>query len=87
MTVSMADIPGLHSTEVAHLYLQVMLSICHGVVQAPHTSTKEARHGNTMRPLQSSISFRKLSTISKERNIGILRLKSHLSKINLRTSL
>jgi hypothetical protein len=43
MTVSTADIPVLHSAEVAHLYLQVMLPICHGVVRAPYTSTKEAR--------------------------------------------
>jgi hypothetical protein len=87
MTVSTADIPVLHSAEVAHLYPQVMLPICHGVVRAPYTSTKEARQGNTMRPLQSSISFRKLATVSKEHNIEIPRLKCHLSKINLRTSL
>jgi hypothetical protein len=31
MTVSTADIPVLHSAEVAHLYTQVMLPICHGV--------------------------------------------------------
>jgi hypothetical protein len=28
MTVSTADIPVLHSTEVAHLYPQAMLPIC-----------------------------------------------------------
>jgi hypothetical protein len=43
MTVSTTDIPVLHSTEVVHLYPQVMLPICHRVVQAPYTSTKEAR--------------------------------------------
>jgi hypothetical protein len=32
MTVSMADIPVLHSAEVAHLYAQVVLPICHGVM-------------------------------------------------------
>jgi hypothetical protein len=31
MTVSMADIPVLHSVEVAHLYPQVMLPICQGI--------------------------------------------------------
>jgi hypothetical protein len=31
MTMSMADIPVLHSTEVAHLYPQAMLPICQGV--------------------------------------------------------
>jgi hypothetical protein len=32
MTVSMADIPVLHSAEVAHLYPQVVLPICQGTV-------------------------------------------------------
>jgi hypothetical protein len=80
MTVSMADIPVLHSAEVAHLYLQVVLPICHGVDRTPYTSTKEARQGTTTRPLQSSTSFRKPATVSRERNIGIPRLKSHRSK-------
>jgi hypothetical protein len=31
MTVSTADIPVLYSVEVAHLYPQVVLPICHGV--------------------------------------------------------
>jgi hypothetical protein len=50
MTVSTADIPVLHSVEVAHLYPQVVLPICHGVDRNPYTSTKEARHGSTTRP-------------------------------------
>ena len=33
MTVSTASIPVLHSAEVAHLYPQVVLPICHGVDQ------------------------------------------------------
>jgi hypothetical protein len=32
MTMSMADIPVLHSVEVAHLYPQVVLPICQGVM-------------------------------------------------------
>jgi hypothetical protein len=36
MTVSTADIPVLHSAEVAHLYPQVMLPICQGIVTS-HT--------------------------------------------------
>jgi hypothetical protein len=84
MTVSTTDMPVIHSPEVAHLYPQVMLPIYHGVVRAPNTSNEEARY---TRPLQSSTSFRKHTTVSKERNIGIPRLKSHLSKINPRTSL
>jgi hypothetical protein len=66
MTVSMDDIPVLHSAEVAHLYPQVMLPICHGVVWAPYTSTKEARQGNTTRPLQSSTMFRKPATVDRK---------------------
>jgi hypothetical protein len=36
MTVSTASIPVLHSAEVAHLYPQVMLSICQGVMNPIH---------------------------------------------------
>jgi hypothetical protein len=71
MTVSMNDILVLHSTEVAHLYPQVVLPICHGVDQTPYTSAKEARQGTTTRPLQSSTSFRKPATVSRNRSIGI----------------
>jgi hypothetical protein len=35
MTVSTTSIPVLHSVEVAHLYPQVVLPICHGVDQTP----------------------------------------------------
>jgi hypothetical protein len=51
MTVSMTDIPVLHTSEVAHLYPQVVLPICRGVDQTLYTSTKEARQGTTTRPL------------------------------------
>jgi hypothetical protein len=87
MTVSTADILVLHSTEGAHLYPQVVLPICHGVDQTPYTSIKEARQGTTTKLLQSSINFRKPATVSRKRNIGILHLKSHRSKISPRTSL
>jgi hypothetical protein len=36
MTVSTADIPILHSAEVAHLYPQVVLPIFHGVMNPIH---------------------------------------------------
>jgi hypothetical protein len=36
MTVSKASIPILHSAEVAHLYLKVMLPICQGVINLIH---------------------------------------------------
>jgi hypothetical protein len=67
MTVSTTDMPVLHSAEVAYLYPQVVLLICHEVVRTPYTSTKEARQGSTMRPFQSSTSLRKLATDSGRR--------------------
>jgi hypothetical protein len=36
MTVSMADIPVLHFAKIAHLYPQVVLPICHGVMNPIH---------------------------------------------------
>jgi hypothetical protein len=36
MIVSTADIPLLHSAEVAHLYPQVMLSICQEIATPIH---------------------------------------------------
>jgi hypothetical protein len=36
MTVSTADIPVLHSVEVAHLYPEVVLPICQGVMNPKH---------------------------------------------------
>jgi hypothetical protein len=71
MTVSTASIPFLHSIEVAHLYPQVVLPICHGVDRTPYTSTKEARQGTTTRPLQSSTSFRKYATVLESSSAGI----------------
>jgi hypothetical protein len=59
--------PILHSVDVAHLYPQVVLPICHGVVRAPYTSTEEARQGNITRPFQSSTSSRKPTTVSGRR--------------------
>jgi hypothetical protein len=82
MTVSTTSIPVLHSTEVAHLYPQVMLPIYHGVVRGPYTSTKEARQGNTMRPLQSSTSFRKPATVYRKLQCRDPLRDRHCSKIN-----
>jgi hypothetical protein len=87
MTVSTADISVLHSAEVAHLYPQVVLPICHGVDWTPYTSTNEARQGTTMRTLQSYTSFRKPATVSRKGNIGIPHPKSHCSMIDPRTLL
>jgi hypothetical protein len=82
MTVSTASIPVLHSAEVAHLYPQVMLPICHRVVRAPYTSTKEARQGNTTRPLQSSTSFRKPAIVYRKLQCRDPLPDRHRSKIN-----
>jgi hypothetical protein len=62
ITMSMADISVLHSTEVVHLYPQVVLPIFHGVDRTPYTSTKEATQGSTTKPFQSSTSSRKPAT-------------------------
>jgi hypothetical protein len=62
LTVSTADIPVLHSVEVAHLYTQVVLPIFHGVDWTPYTSIEEARQSSTTRPLQSCTSSRKPGT-------------------------
>jgi hypothetical protein len=50
MTVSMADIPVLHSAEVVHLYPQVMLPICQEMVTS-HTSLPSKRGRVTLRGL------------------------------------
>jgi hypothetical protein len=87
MTVSMVDIPVLHSAEVAHLYPQVVLPICHGVDRTPYTSSKEARQGTTTGPLQSSTSFRKQATVSRKLQCRDPSPGRHRSKINPRASL
>jgi hypothetical protein len=45
-----------------------------------YQTTKEARQGNTTRPLQSSTSFRKPATVSRERNVGIPHLTTIAAK-------
>jgi hypothetical protein len=82
MTVSTASIPVLHSAEVAHLYPQVVLPICHGFDRTPYTSTKEARQATTTRPLQSSTSFRKPATVLGSSSAGI----PHLTAIGAKST-
>jgi hypothetical protein len=86
MTVSTTDISVLHSAEVVHLYPQVMLPICHGVMNPIHLYRGD-KAGSTTRPLQSSTSFRKPATVSGKGIIGIPRTKSHRGMIDPRTSL
>jgi hypothetical protein len=50
MTVSTADIPVLHSAEVAHLYPQVMLPIYKGIATS-HTPLPRRRGRVTLRGL------------------------------------
>ena len=64
-----------------------MLHIYHWVIRAPYTSTKEARQGNTTRPLQSSTSFQKPATVYEKSNCRNPSSDCHRSKINPRTSL
>ena len=77
MTASTASIPILHSTEVVPFTHKSCYPSVTGLY-GPHTPpTKEARQGNTTRPLQSSTSFRKPAIVSRKRNAGI----SHLTTI------
>jgi hypothetical protein len=80
MTMSTTDIPVLHSAEVAHLYPQVMLLICQER-PLPYTSTKEARQGNTTRPLQSSTNFRKPLQFLRRSNAVTPRLTAIAAKL------
>jgi hypothetical protein len=80
MTVSMTDIPVLHSAEVAHLYPQVVLPIFYGVDRTPYTSSKETRQGTTMRPLQSSTSSENSLQVLGSSNAGTPHLTTIAAK-------
>jgi hypothetical protein len=71
MIASMASIPVLHSAEVVPCTHKSYYPSAKGS-RLPYTSTKEARPGNTRRPLQSSTSFRKPAIVSRKSNAGIL---------------
>jgi hypothetical protein len=85
--MSMADIPVLHSIEVAHLYPQVVLPICHGVVRTSYTSTKEARQGSTTRAFHSFTSSRKPATDLERRKHRNPSFEKLYRQFDLRTSL
>jgi hypothetical protein len=79
MTVGMASIPVLHSADV----VPYTHKSCYPSVKGSrlsYTSTKEARQGNTARPLQSSTSFRKPATVSRKSNAGIPSLTAIATK-------
>jgi hypothetical protein len=86
MTVSTASIPVLHSAEVVPCTHK---SCYPSAKRRPisYTSTEEARQGNTMRPLQSSTSFRKPATVYGKSICKNPLSDRHRSKINPRTSL
>jgi hypothetical protein len=80
MTVSTADIPVLHSAEVAHLYSQVMLPICQGITTS-HTPLPRKRGSVTLRglykiPLASKTPLQFLGSS----NAGIPRLTAIAAK-------
>jgi hypothetical protein len=76
MTVSTADIPVLHSVEVAHLYPQVVLPICHEVVRT-HTPLPRKRGRVAIRGLSKVPLVRENPLqIQKEGSIGIPHPKS-----------
>jgi hypothetical protein len=87
MTVSTADIPVLHSAEVANLYPQGVLPIYDEVVRTPYTSTKEARKGSTTRPFRSSTSSRQPATDSRRRKHRNPSSEKLYRQFDLRTSL
>jgi hypothetical protein len=70
MTASTASIPVLHSAEVVPFTHKSCHPVAKGL-EVPFISTEETRQGNTMRPLQSSTSFRKPATVSRKSNTGI----------------
>jgi hypothetical protein len=79
MTASTASIPVLHSAEVVPCTHKSCYPSAKGS-RIPYTSTKEARQGNTTRPLQSSTSFKKPATVSRKSNAGIPRLTAIAAK-------
>jgi hypothetical protein len=79
MTASTASIPVLQSTEVVPCTHKSCYPSAKGS-RLPYTSTKEARQGNTTRPLPSSTSIRKSSTVSRKSNAGIPRLTAIVAK-------
>jgi hypothetical protein len=72
MTVSTTDIPVLHSVEVAHLYPQVVLPICHGLI-GPHT----------LRDLYKVPLASEPATVLGSSNAGIPRLTAIAAKSTL----
>jgi hypothetical protein len=60
MTMIIVDISILHFVEVAHLYPQVVIPICQGVMNLIHLFQGD-KAGFTTRPLQSYVNMRKIA--------------------------
>jgi hypothetical protein len=82
MTMSTASIPVLHSAEVAHLYPQVMLPICQGIMTS-HTPLSRRQGRVTLRGLYKVplASENPLQFIGSS-NAGIPRLTAIAAKSN-----
>jgi hypothetical protein len=76
MTVSTTNMLVLHSAQVAQLYPQVVLPICHGLL-GPHTPLPRKQDRVALRGLSKVPLVRENPLrIQEEGSIGILRLKS-----------
>jgi hypothetical protein len=80
MTVSTTDIPVLHSAEAAHLYPQVMLPICQGIVTS-HTPLPRRRGRVTLRGLYKvALASKNLLQFLGSSNAGTPRLTTIAAK-------
>jgi hypothetical protein len=76
MTMSTIDIPVLHSAEVAHLYPQVVLPVCQGIMTS-HSYLPRRRGRVTLQGLSKVLLVRENPLqIQEEGSIGIPRSKS-----------
>jgi hypothetical protein len=76
LTVSTTDMPVLHSIEVVLLYTQVVIPICHGVINLIHLYLG-GEAGKHYEAFKSCTNIRKPTTDSSRGGIGIPRSKSY----------
>jgi hypothetical protein len=86
MTGSTADILVLRSTEVAHLYPQVMIHYLPGL-HRPLNTIKVSSQGLTTRPLQSSNSMRKLIVSERRKHMPFSTVYNPIAVITTDTML
>jgi hypothetical protein len=80
MIVSTTDILVLRSVEVAHLYPQVVLPICHGFVRTPYTSIEDARLGIGLDKKTRSSITRSTRLVSDSAQLGSFVFCNELSQ-------